>query len=109
MSDPFVFGEAEFLTFKQRGGESLKDACYRMNDSQNRATKKQSTTILLRNFYVGITSWNRFVLDTAINGNFIEAPVWEALNVMENLVGNLPVASIQEDITLSHIMKNLKK
>src|SRR4051812_12391380 len=109
MSGPFAFAEAEVLTFKQRGGESLKDAWYRINYSQNRATKKQTTTILLRNFYVGITSWNRFILDTAINGNFIEAPVWEALNVMENLVGNLPVASIQEDITLAHIMKKLEK
>ena len=71
--------------------------------------KKQSTTILLRNFYVGITPWNRFVLDTSINGNFLEAPIWESLNVIENLVGNLPVASIQEDITLVHIMKKLEK
>src|ERR1041384_1680908 len=103
MSGSFTFGitpEVEVLTFKQRGGESLKDAWYRINDSQSRATKKQSTTILLRNFYVGITSWNRFILDTAINGNFLEATVWEALNVMENIVGNFPVASIQEDITL---------
>src|ERR1041385_741355 len=72
------------------------------------ATKKQSTTILLRNFYVGITSWNRFILHTAINGNFLEVPVWEALSIMENLVGNPPVASIQEDITLAHIMKKLE-
>ena len=71
--------------------------------------QKQSTTVLLRNFYVGITSWNRFILDTAINGNFIEAPVWEALNVIENLVGSLPIASIKEDITLAHIMKKLEK
>src|SRR3954463_2303183 len=75
MSGPFVFGEAEVLTFKQRGGESLKDAWYRINDSQKRATKKQSTTILLRNFYVGITPWNWFILDTAINGNFLEASI----------------------------------
>src|ERR1043165_2146505 len=67
-----------------------------------------SITILLRNFYVGITSWNSFLLDTAINGNFIEALVWEALNVIENLVGSLPIASIKEDITLAHIMKKLE-
>ena len=45
MSSPFTFGvapKAEVLTFKQRGGESLKDAWYRINDSQVRATKKQS-------------------------------------------------------------------
>src|SRR3954453_21581859 len=104
MAGPFAFGEAKVLTFTQRGGESLKDAWYRINDSQSRATKKQSTTILLRNFYVGITSWNSFVLYTSINGNFLEALVWKALNIMENLVGNLPVSSIQEDITLAHIM-----
>ena len=112
MSSSFTFGvapEAEVLTFKQRGGESLKDAWYRINDSQNRATKKQSTTILLRNFYVGITSWNRFVLDTAINGNFLEAPVWEALNVMENLVGIPPITVTKDEVTLAHIMSKLEK
>src|SRR3954462_6795638 len=109
MAGPFAFAEVEVLTFTQRGGESLKDACYGINDSQKRATKKQSTTILLRNFYVGITSWNRFVLDIAINGNFIEAPVWEAPNVIENLVGSLPIASIKEDITQAHIMGKLEK
>src|ERR1041385_2696463 len=58
---PYSFApEGDMLTFKQRGGEILKDAWFRINDSQNRATKKQSTTILLRNFYVGVTSWNRF-------------------------------------------------
>src|SRR3954463_9376249 len=109
MVGPFAFGEAEVLTFTQRGRESLKDASYRINDSQKRSTKKQSTTILLRKFYVWITSWNRLVLDTSINGDFIEAPVWEALNVIENLVGSLPIASIKEDITLSHVMRNMKK
>ena len=112
MSKSFAFGvapEGEILTFKQRGGESLKDAWYRINDSQNRATKKQSTTILLRNFYVGITSWNRFVLDTTINGNFLEAPVWEALNVMENLVGIPPITVTKDEVTLAHIMSKLEK
>src|SRR3954468_2553380 len=104
MAGPFAFGEAEVLTFTQRGGESLKDALYRINNSQKRATKKQPTTILLRNFYVGITPWNRFILDTAISGDFLEAPIWESLNVIECLVGNLPIASIQEDITLALIM-----
>ena len=107
MASSFTFGtapEAEVLTFKQRGGESLKDAWYRISDSQSRATKKQSTTILLRNFYVGITSWNRFILDTAIGGNFLEASTWEALNVIENLVGVPPIVDTNNEITLGHIM-----
>src|SRR4051812_31815126 len=109
MSGPFTFFETEVLTFKQKGGEILKDAWYRINDSQKRPTNKQSNTILLINFYVGITPWNRFVQDTAINGNFLEAQICESLNVIENLVGNLPLAIIQEDITLAHIMKKLEK
>ena len=112
MSKSFAFGvapEGDILTFKQRGGESWKDAWYRINDSQNRAAKKQSTTILLRNFYVGITSWNRFILDTAISGNFLEAPVWEALNVMENLVGVPPIVDTKDDITLAQVMSKLEK
>ena len=87
----------------------MKHAWYRINDSQNRAAKKQSTTILPRNFYVGINSWNMFLLDIAISRNFLEAPVGEALNVMKNLVGNTPTSSIQEEITLAHIMKKLQK
>src|SRR4051795_940320 len=100
MAGPFAFGEAEVLTFTQRGGESLKDAWYKINDSQKRVTKKQSTAILLRNFYVGITSWNRFVLDTAINEKFIEAQfvLDTAILEIENLVESIPIASIKEDI-----------
>src|SRR4051812_46622648 len=103
MSSSFTFAVtlvAEVLTLEQRSGEILEDAWYRINDSQNKATKKEYTTILPRNFYVGITSWNRFVLDTTISGNFLEALVWKALNVMENLCGNTPTVSVQKDITL---------
>ena len=39
MYGPFAFVETEVLTFKQKGGESLKDAWYRINDAQNRSTK----------------------------------------------------------------------
>jgi cell division protein FtsW (lipid II flippase) len=52
MSNP----EVEVRSFKQQGGESLKDAWYRINNAHRRCTKKHSTTILLRNFYVGISS-----------------------------------------------------
>ena len=59
MSSSFTFGaspEADVLTFKQRTGESLKDAWYRINDAQHKSIKKQSTTILLRNFYAGVNT-----------------------------------------------------
>jgi hypothetical protein len=50
MSNP----EVEVCTFKQQGGESLKDAWYRISNAHHRCTKKHFTMILLRNFYVGI-------------------------------------------------------
>jgi hypothetical protein len=52
MSNP----EVEVHSFKQQGGESLKDAWYRINNAHHRCAKKHSTMILLRNFYVGISS-----------------------------------------------------
>jgi hypothetical protein len=73
MSNP----EVEVHTFKQQGGESLKDAWYRISNSHHRCTKKHSTMILLRNFYVGISSWNRYVLDTLAGGNFLGTPALE--------------------------------
>ena len=48
--------EVEVRSFEPQGGESLKDAWYRISDSHRRCTKKDSTLILLRNFYVGSTS-----------------------------------------------------
>ena len=86
MSNP----EVEVCSFKQQGGESLKDAWYRISDAHHRCTKKYSTMILLRNFYVGISSWYRYVLDTLTGGNFLGTPALEAYNLIESLVGIPP-------------------
>ena len=51
--------EVEVRSFKQQGGESLKDAWYRISNAHHRCNKKHSTMILLRNLYVGIASWYR--------------------------------------------------
>ena len=70
--------EFEVLNFKQREGENLKDAWYRICNVQNRSTMKQSTSVLLRNFYVGITPWNRCVLDIATGGDFMSSHTFDA-------------------------------
>ena len=74
--------ENEVLNFKQRGGESLKDAWYRICNAHNRSIRKQSTIVLLRCFYVGITTWYRFVHDMIPSGNFLMSPPFDALNAM---------------------------
>jgi hypothetical protein len=78
MSNP----EVEVHSFKQQGGESLKDAWYRIKNAHHRCTKKHATTILLRNFYVSISSWNRYVLDTPTGGNFLGTPAGEACTII---------------------------
>ena len=99
--------EVEVRSFKQQGGESLKDAWYRISDAHHRCTKKYSTMILLRNFYVGISSWNRYVLDTLTGGNFLGTPALEACNLIESLVGIPPTNVTKTEITLEDVEKRL--
>ena len=100
--------ENEVLSFKQRGGESLKDAWYRICIAQNRSTRKQSTTVLLRIFYVGVTTWYRFVLDTITGGNFLSSHPMDAFNAMGNLVGSPPIIINDTTLTLEHVMQRLE-
>ena len=97
--------EVEVHTFKQTGGESLKDAWYRISDSQHRSTKKYSDTILLRNFYVGITNWYRYVLDTLTGGNFLGTPSVEAYNIIESLFGTPPTNEPKTKTTMEHVVE----
>ena len=50
----------------------------RICNAQNRSSRKQSTSVLLRNFYVGITPWNRCILDAITGGNFLGSHTFDA-------------------------------
>jgi hypothetical protein len=41
--------------------------------------------IPLRNFYVGISSWNRYVLDTLAGGNFLSTPALEVTRLTRQM------------------------
>jgi hypothetical protein len=103
MSNP----EVEVRTFKQQGGESLKDDWYRISNYHHRCTKKHTTMILLRNFYVGISSWNRYVLDTLAGGNFLGTPALEACTLIESLVGVPPIHVVKTEVTLDEVLEKL--
>jgi hypothetical protein len=103
MSNP----EVEVRSFKQQGGESLKDAWYRISKAHHRCTKKHSTMILLRNFYVGISSWNRYILDTLAGGNFLGTPALEACTLIESLMGVPPINVVKTEITLEEFLEKL--
>ena len=47
--------EFEVLHFKEKQGENLKDAWYRLIESYRGCTIEGDFKVLLRNFYVGIT------------------------------------------------------
>jgi hypothetical protein len=104
MSNP----EGEVRSFKQQGGECLRDAWYRISNAHNRCTKKHSTTILLRNFYVGISSWNRYVLDCLAGGNFLSTPALEASCIIESLFEIPPVNEVKIETSLEDVMKKLE-
>jgi hypothetical protein len=63
--------------------------------------------ILLRNFYVGITSWNRYVLDTLVGGNFMGTPALEACTLIESLVGVPPIHVVKTEITLEEVIEKV--
>jgi hypothetical protein len=63
--------------------------------------------ILLRNFYVGISSWNRYVLNTLGGGNFLGTPALEACTLIESLVGVPPVNVVKTEITLEEVLEKL--
>jgi hypothetical protein len=63
--------------------------------------------ILLRNFYVGISSWNRYVLDTLAGGNFLGTPALETCTLIESLVGVPPIHVVKTEVTLEEVVKKL--
>ena len=107
-STPFVMSpEGEVLTFKQRGGESLKDAWFRINDAYKKSTKKHTTKVILRNFHVGLAMWYRHVLDVVIGGNFLGAPTPEAYKAIRNLLGNIPGDEARLDTPMEQVIERL--
>ena len=78
------------LHFKQRQGENLKDAWYRMMESYRNCTLEVNSRILLRNFYVGLNMSHRQHLDCIAKGNFIEIDPSIAHEIIEGIVGTLP-------------------
>ena len=100
--------ENEILNFKQREGQNLKDAWYRICNAQNRSTRKQSTLVLLRNFYVGANPWYRYILDTITGGNFLGSHTFDSYNAMIDLFGSAPLLVNGTMLTLEHVMQRLE-
>ena len=82
--------DLEVLHFKQKQGENLKDAWYRMIEYYRICTIKGGTKILLHNFYVGLNMSHRHLMDFAAKGNFIEIDPNIAYEIIEGVVGILP-------------------
>ena len=99
--------ENEVLNFKQIEEDNLNDAWYRICNAQHRSTRKQSTTIFLRSFYVGISTWNGYILDTIIGGNFLGSHTVDSYGAIMNLVGSPPLMVNGTILNLEHVMQRL--
>ena len=80
----------EVLDFKQRQGENLKDAWFRMLESYRSCALEGDFKILIRNFYIGLTLPHKQLLDVAVEGEFIEVDPSSAYEILEGIVGVLP-------------------
>ena len=68
---------------------------------KKKSTRKQSTTVLLRNFYVGTNPWYRYILDTITGGNFLGRHTFDSYNAMIDLFGSPPLLVNGTILTLS--------
>ena len=100
--------ENEVFNFKQRERENLKDAWYSIFNAQNRSTRKQSTSVLLRNFYVGANPWFIYILDTITGGNFLGSHTFDSYNALIDIFGSPPLLINGTTLTLEHVMQRLE-
>ena len=78
------------LYFKQRQGENLKDAWYRLMESYCISNLKGDAKILLQKFYIGLALHHRQLLDFAATGNFIVLDANAAYVILEGILGIPP-------------------
>ena len=81
--------EFEVLHFKQRQGENLKDARYRMMEPSRNCTLEVNFRTLLCNFYVGLNMSHRQLLDCVAKENFIKIDPIIAHEIIEGIVETL--------------------
>ena len=64
--------------------------------------------MLLHNFYVGVTPWNRFILDTITGGNFLGSHTFDSYNALIDIFGSPPIFINGTTLTLEHVMQRLE-
>jgi hypothetical protein len=83
---PPLSPDFEVLYFKQKQGENLKDAWYRLMESYRICSIKGDLKVLLCNFYIGLTLHHRQLLNFAAKGNFIESEANTAYEIIEGIL-----------------------
>src|SRR3990170_2626135 len=90
MTTPPLSPDFEVLYFKQRQGQNLKDAWYRLMESYRICNLKGDAKVLLLNFYIGLTLHHRQLLNFAAKGNFIELDANAAYEILDGILGVPP-------------------
>ena len=71
----------EFFTFKQKGGESLKNAWDRISEIHQKIQPMLAICVLLRCFYYGLSDACKHALDVITGGNFLKLMNWNLLEL----------------------------
>src|SRR5215203_6282388 len=106
MTSPVVVAlspEESIFTFKQGGEESFEKAWSRIFDSYSRTEPKIPLSLLLSNFYFGLTLRYRYALDAVVGGDFLHCDGDQAFNAIKKLVTSSGSAS-NFDLSLASIL-----
>ena len=76
----------EFFIFKQRGGESFKNAWDRISELHQKIQPMLALCVLLKCFYHGLFDACKHALDVITRGNFLAIDEMESLRIINGLV-----------------------
>ena len=96
--------ESEVLTFKQRSGESFKEAWTRILKSYEKTEPRVTMSLLLSSFYFGIMLCYRYALDAVVGGDFLHYDGDQAYNAIKSLIAS---SSDKVESTLEQICERL--
>ena len=76
----------EIFTFKQKGGESFKNALDRISELHQKIQAMLAICVLLRCFYYGLSDACNRALDVMVGGKFVECDEIRSLRIICGLV-----------------------
>jgi hypothetical protein len=78
--------EEMIFTFKEKSGESFKEAWSRIHDCHGKTEPRMTLSLLLSSFYFGLARRYRYALDATTRGDFLQCDGDQAFNIIKKLI-----------------------